>query len=134
MSSILDQAFTPLAQALELRAYRQQILASNIANADTPGYRAKDLNFRAALAAETGGPNKALPLRRNDPRQIAGGSSTAPTQYVGYRSGQPMGIDGNNVDLANEEARFSRNAIAYEADLSFLSGQIKELQLAIKGN
>jgi len=133
-TSMFDSAFAPLAQALRVRAERQQVLASNIANVDTPGYRARDIDFRAAMEAELGGGTGALPLRRTEPRQLPAGTSDPLAPFIGYRTGQPMGIDGNNVTLSREESRFTNNALAYRADLTFLSGRIKGLKTAITGN
>ncbi len=132
--SLLDAVFRPLAPALELRAYRQGLLAANIANADTPNYKARDLDFARTLAAERNGGGGTLALRRTQPGQLPGLGTNPEAAFVGYRTGQAMGIDGNNVDLAQAEARFSANALAYEADLTFLIGRIKTLRLAIRGS
>jgi len=132
--SLFDSAFSPLSQALRVRAERQQVLAGNIANADTPGYRARDVDFGAAMAAEMGGSSGALPLRRTSPRHLAGASGDNLAPFIGYRTGGTMGIDGNNVDLAREDTRFTSNALAYRADLSFLHGRIQGLKMAITGS
>ncbi len=132
--SLFNSVFTPLAQALQVRAERQQVLAGNIANVDTPGYRARDINFRAAMAAELAGTEGTLSLRRTESRQLPGMQSDGLAPFIAYRTNLPMGIDGNNVDLAREEARFTANALAYQADLKFLSGRIRNLRRAITGN
>lgn len=132
--SLFDSAFTPLAQALQVRAERQQVLAGNIANVDTPGYRARDIDFRAAMAAELAGTAGSLNLRRTESRQLPGIQTDGLAPFIAYRTGLSMGIDGNNVELAREEARFTANALAYQADLKFLSGRIRNLRQAITGN
>lgn len=132
--SLFDAAFAPLAQALQVRAERQQVLAGNIANVDTPGYRVRDIDFRAAMAAELAGTEGGLNLRRTESRQLPGIQSDGLAPFISYRTDLPMGIDGNNVDLAHEEARFTANALAYQADLKFLSSRIRNLRQAITGN
>ncbi len=119
---------------MQVRAFRQELLAGNIANADTPGYRARDINFKAALEAEMRGAGASLPLLRDNPRQFSGAPTNPLDSFVGYRTGGAMGIDGNNVNLSQEEARFTSNALGYEADLTFLTHRINALKLAIKGN
>lgn len=133
MVSMLSKAFSPLQQALVLRSYREELLASNIANVDTPNYRAVGLDFRAALAAELNGQTRDLTLKRDRSEQFSGLVASTVGGYVKYRVGQQMGIDGNDVDLSREEARFTANALAYESDLAFLTGRINMLKLAIKG-
>lgn len=133
-ASFFDSTFSPLAQALHVRAYRQEVLAGNIANADTPGYRARDLDFHRALEQELGNGGGTLQLIRTDPRQLTATGQDPISAYVGYRTGAAMGIAGNNVDLAQEENRFTGNSLAYETDLTILSQRIRQLQLAIKGS
>lgn len=132
--ALFDSVFTPLAQALQVRSERQQVLAGNIANVDTPGYRARDIDFHAAMAAELAGTEGGLNLRRTESRQLPGMQSDGLAPFIAYRTDLPMGIDGNNVDLAREEARFTANALAYQADLKFLSSRIRNLRQAITGN
>lgn len=133
-TSFWDNAFSPLTQAMHVRAFRQELLAGNIANANTPGYRARDLDFGRALAGELGNGVGELELRRTNSRQLAGNGNDPLSSFVGYRTGVPMGIAGNNVDLSQEENRFTSNALAYEVDLKFLSQRISQLKLAIKGS
>lgn len=132
--SFFGSSFTPLAQAMHVRAFRQEVLAGNIANADTPGYRARDLSFHQALVSELDGGGDTLALRRTNSRQFPVTSGDPLAAFVEYRTGGAMGIDGNNVDLSGEESQFTSNALDYEADLAFLTQRIKQLQLAIKGN
>lgn len=136
MIESLDKLFQFHANALNVRAYRQQLLASNIANADTPGYKARDIDFAAALrnaradSAET--PAATALLRVSSDRHLSGVSSSAPAEAL-YRNAQQPSIDGNTVDMDVERNRFAENAVHYDANLTFLSGQIKLMLAALQG-
>ena len=132
--SVLDRAFSPLQQALDLRAYRQQLLAANIANADTPGYKATDLEFSKALQAAVSGQSGQLPLATDQPgQQQPAGSGQPGAGFVAYQQGNTERLDGNTVDMNREQMAFSKNSIGYEADLGFLTQRIKTLASAITG-
>jgi flagellar basal-body rod protein FlgB len=125
---------------LDLRAYRQQILTADIANASTPGFKAVDLDFRAALDAATGGsadePRPALWLV-DDPRHFdcdASSHAGAIGDAVKYQTGGPVTLDGNSVDLSQEKVAAGENAVQYEAVASFVSETIKMLTVAIAGS
>jgi flagellar basal-body rod protein FlgB len=124
-------------QVLNLRAYRQQILTADIANASTPGFKAVDLDFSAALDAATGGPTAAPQAGLwlvDDPRQLdpgTGGEEAALASAVKYQTGAPVTLDGNSVDLNREKVAAAENAIQYEAATSFASQMIKLLTVAI---
>jgi len=129
----LDQLIQFHQHALNLRAFRQQLLASNVANADTPGYKARDIDFAAALrdAAEgrgTGG----LALGSSDARHLNGTRADEPAAVL-YRGVQQPSIDGNTVDMDVERSRFAENAVHYEANLAFITAQIKLMQAALQG-
>ena len=117
----LDEMLNYHHQALNLRAHRQQVLASNIANADTPGYKARDFDFKAALAAATE-PGIAPPN---------GASSSLPDLL--YRQVVQPSIDGNTVDMDVERAQFAENAVQYEAGITVLTHQIRMMLAAIQG-
>lgn len=135
MTSALDREFAPLQTALNLRAQRQQLLSANIANANTPGYKAVDLDFssayKAALSGQSGG---GLPLKTEQPRQLAGNIAPAGSDFMAYQAGNTVRLDGNSVDMNREQAAFQKNSIQYEADLTFLTGKIKTLTSAITGS
>ena len=127
--------------ALLVRAERQRALASNIANADTPGYVAREVNFgaamRAAAAAQTSAATAATGTARSHAQHLA-----LPTVRLGLSDGeQPLGyavqtqpsMDNNTVDLDRERASFVDNAVRYEATLRFLSGNAKTMLSAIQG-
>ncbi|RMD79468.1 MAG: flagellar basal body rod protein FlgB [Gammaproteobacteria bacterium] len=133
----LDRIFSFNAAALRLRNYRAQVLAANIANAETPGYRARDFDFRAALRQATGGapggPGGGLRLRTSDPRHLPGPAGGAARPALAYRVPLQPSRDGNTVSLPLEQAAFARNTVMEAAALRFLNGQIKGLLLAIQG-
>ena len=122
------------AQALTLRAERQRIIASNIANADTPGYVVRDLNFAQALreatsnAAISGTPE----LRSSDLNGSA--TSARVARNLVYATPSQTNLDNNTVDMDRERASFAENAIKYESTLRFVNGQVKTMMDAMKGN
>lgn len=122
-------------KALVLRAERQQLIAGNIANADTPGYAAKDMNFADALreANQAGGAPAAL--RASSAAHLPGlpGTAAAGLRQAGYVVQTQPAMDGNSVDLDRERAAFADNAVRYEATLRFINGQSKTLLSAITG-
>jgi flagellar basal-body rod protein FlgB len=103
--------------ALTLRSQRLSLLASNIANAATPGYRARDIDFNQALGLAT---------RGMDAESAAG-------QAVAYRIPTQPSIDGNTVELSTEQTLFAENAVQYRTTLSFLEGRISTIRRALKG-
>ena len=130
MSSKLDGAFQFSQAAMNLHAYRQQLIASNIANADTPGYRAKDLDFASALkdarsAAE--GKPQAAQLKSQSENGTPFGTELL------YRSAVQRSADGNTVDIDVERAQFAENSVRYEAQITFMTHQIKQMLSAIQG-
>jgi flagellar basal-body rod protein FlgB len=126
--------------ALVLRAERQRVIASNIANADTPGYVGRDINFKEAMNAATSqSTSPAAPSISSDgtshPRHIALQASTASLGSTGLRytaQTQPA-MDGNSVDMDRERANFVDNSVRYEATLRFINGQTKTILSAIQG-
>jgi flagellar basal-body rod protein FlgB len=135
MNSALDRAFAPLQNALDLRAYRQQLLAANMANANTPHYKAVDLDFTSALQSALNGQGSPLPMKLEQPGQLETINTANPaTNFVAYQAGNSVRLDGNSVDMGREQASFQKNSIQYEADLTFLTGKIKTLTSAITGN
>ena len=132
---MLDKLTSPLnlqGNALMLRAERQRVIASNIANADTPGYKARDFNFAQALqqAGETrGGGAQGTSNPRHIPLQAAGSGAGQP----GYALQSEPALDNNSVDMDRERAAFMDNAVRYEATLRFINYQSRTLQSAITG-
>ena len=128
--------------ALSLRSQRQQVLASNIANADTPNYKARDIDFASALQgvmARSAPP--AGVLAATAPAHIGGAGLGAPgnadllpdgtaLQYRGVVQGA---VDGNTVDMDVERNQFADNAVRYEAGITMINHQIRSLMAAIQG-
>ncbi|QXZ09013.1 flagellar basal body rod protein FlgB [Comamonas sp. Y33R10-2] len=129
-------------EALLLRAERQRAIASNIANADTPGYVARDFNFREALMAATGTGKAAMQASTTTmATKAAAGhiplqaktSDDALKAQLGYSVNSQSSLDNNTVDLDRERASFVDNSVRYEATLRFINGQSKTMLSAIQG-
>jgi flagellar basal-body rod protein FlgB len=126
------------AAALKLREQRTELLARNLANADTPGYKARDLDFSAALSAQTSSAAQPGTLKATQPGHIgvqaddalSAGSTEA---FLKYRTPLAPSLDGNTVDAQLEQAAFADNAVRYQATLSFLSSKFRSLMTAITG-
>lgn len=125
-------------QVLALRSQRLEAISANLANADTPGYKARDIDFRAAMAAAGNGA-AALPgarLRRTHDRHLDGagasgsGAAAAPLRY---RVPSQPSADGNTVETQREHAAFMDNAIRYQASLTLLDGRIKSALRTLRG-
>lgn len=126
-------SFSTQAAALNLRASRQSVIAGNIANADTPNYKARDFNFANALNTALGKlpQTGALTMNVSQPNHLSGKSSGLPVALQ-YRAAATENIDGNSVDMDRERAQFADNTMRYEAALRSLNGTIKTLQSAIQ--
>jgi len=127
----LDTWLAPHADALKLRARRTTVIASNIANADTPGYKARDLAFGEVLAAARGGLPR-LPLARSAPNHLASGTLGG-AAHVLYRQPEGASLDGNTVEKDLEQARFAENAMRYEASLQFAKRRVDSMLRILKG-
>lgn len=116
--------------ALRFRALRNQVLSSNIANADTPNYKARDLDFSSALK---GAREANINLdRTSDLHKQAWGTTTGGAKLM-YRVPSQPTLDGNTVAMDVEQAAFAENAIQYRASLRFLDGSLSTLRYALKG-
>ncbi len=130
--SVIDRAFSIHDDAMILRSRRTSILAANIANADTPDYKARDMDFSSMLKqAATGQQNRLSMTRTNDSHITAGSIQADPD--VKYRNPLHASLDGNTVDSHVEQAKFSENAVQYQTSFTMLNGKIRGLLLAIKG-
>lgn len=121
--------------ALNVRAYRQELLASNIANADTPHYKAKDVDFRSALEGALSGRAEGGPLavNRTSARHLEGDAGNpAFGGAVKYRTEFQPSVDGNTVNMDVERAAFAENAVQMEALLTFIRGSFSTLQTAMQ--
>ena len=134
MTSRIDDALSFQSKALGLRAYRQQILAGNIANADTPNYKARDFDFSVALKDAVAGRSSGdLPLATTSTGHISGSSTASGPTRLMYRTPAQDSADGNTVDMDLERSAFSENALQYQAGLSFITHQLKMLMSAVQG-
>lgn len=123
-------ALSQFEQALKFRALRNQVLSANIANADTPNYKARDVDFGAAMNAARHSSIEMAntsDLHKNAWRQSNDGMQTL------YRVPHQSTLDGNTVEMDVEQGKFAENALQYRASLSFLDGSIRGLRFAIKG-
>ena len=122
--------------ALKVYSQRAEVLAANLANADTPGYLARDVDFRAALAA-AGSHGDALQPTATSPGDItaagAAGGSVSTEQFLKYRVPLAPSLDGNTVDSQMEESQFAQNTVRFQAALTFLENRFSELTTAITG-
>ncbi|MCX7178551.1 MAG: flagellar basal body rod protein FlgB [Proteobacteria bacterium] len=133
MINRIDQELGFSQTALNLRAYRQELLASNIANADTPNYKARDIDFKAALDGAMGkSQGGALALKQTSERHLQAAGSNRFGAAVQFRSEQQSSVDGNTVSMDVERAAFAENAIQMEAMLTFINGRFKTLNSAIQ--
>jgi flagellar basal-body rod protein FlgB len=121
-------------QALGLRSERQRLLASNIANADTPGYVARDMNFAQALREATGqNSNGAAALATSQAGHLAGSAGARGEAHLVYANASQNNLDRNTVDMDRERAAFADNSVKYEATLRFINGNVRTMLEAIKG-
>ena len=161
MRTALDNYLGIHPQALSLEARRNELLAANLANVDTPNYKARDLDFKAALAAAAGAAGTALPLTPpqssvpgSAPTTAGTGASAAQStalqpggaangtggggaldpSLLKYRVPMAPALDGNTVDEQLEQAAFAENSVRYQATLTFLNAKLRDLMTAITGS
>ena len=144
MAAAIDTGLDFFRQVLALRGYRQEILAADIANASTPGFKAVDLDFAAAIQAATRRPDSApapATAKRiwlvDDARQIPDAGNAPDNidpQFVKYQTGGEVTLDGNSVDLDHEKVTAAENAVQYQAAATFTSQTIRMLMIAITGS
>jgi flagellar basal-body rod protein FlgB len=121
-------------QALALRSERQRLLASNIANADTPGYMARDMNFAQALQQATGALAAPQALAVSQPGHIgAAAAGAGPAGALQFATTSQSNLDRNSVDMDRERAAFADNSVRYEATLRFINGHVRTMTSAITG-
>lgn len=133
----LDKFFGINQQAVKIHSRRSEVLAGNLANADTPGYKARDIDFKDALANVKSGQESASLKTTNAGHINSSGTSGGRVDDVlgemKFRNPTQPSLDGNTVDPLREKAAFMENALLYQTNLKFLSGKIKHLKSAIKG-
>ncbi len=130
MTISIDSALGMHADALRLRERRTEVLAGNLANADTPGFKARDLDFRAVLSQQGAG----VALAGADPGHIREPAQGTPAAAeLLYRIPTQSSLDGNTVDPHLEKAAFAENTVRYQASLMLLGSKISGLTTAIRG-
>jgi len=132
----IEAAFQFHKQALGLRHERQELLANNIANADTPNFKARDFDFSKAMAAamnSAGGAVAGGRLQTTAVHHIAssGGTTAGPVDLL-YRLPAQPSLDGNTVDMDQERAQFMDNSVRYQASLVLINSYIQGLKTAIQ--
>jgi flagellar basal-body rod protein FlgB len=131
----INEQFELHSRVLGLANQRLELLADNVANADTPNYKARDIDFRAAMAnaAEPGGLGGDLPMAATRAGHIQAGGAGPNTTNPLWRVPEQPSLDGNTVDSQKENAAIAETAVRYQATLTFLSSRIRGLRDAITG-
>lgn len=129
MALDLDSYFGIHAKALVARDQRASQLANNLANANTPNYKAQDVDFSEVLAANSAGGAQKIDV--TSPQHISTNADFS--AHLKYRVSAQMSLDGNTVDKDLETTEFARNSLNYHASLSFLDNKIKSMMLVLKG-
>jgi flagellar basal-body rod protein FlgB len=128
MAINFDKALGIHPQALAMRERRGEVLAANLANADTPGYKARDMDFKSILKQN-------IPLAQTMERTQAGHfeSQQLLESRVMYRNPNQVSLDGNTVEANVEQAKYAENAVQYQASLQFISNKFSGLMMALRG-
>lgn len=126
----IDRAFGIHERALALKAQRSELLASNLANADTPHYKARDIDFKAALDHVQ--QYQDIGLKTTNARHIGNAEESGGAEVL-YRVPEQPSLDGNTVDSRVEQAAYAENALQYQATVTFLGNRISGLRSAIRG-
>lgn len=134
MALNINDQFDLHTRVLGLANQRLELLADNVANADTPNYKARDIDFRAAMAnaSQPGGLGGDLPMAATRGGHIQAGSGPNTTNPM-YRQPDQPSLDGNTVDSQKENAAIAETSVRYQATLTFLSSRIRGLRDAITG-
>ena len=136
MALNLDTYLGVHADALKLQSKRMEVIADNLANSDTPGYKARDIDFRTAMATASGAGGasaSSVQLATTNPGHLGTDPTTAAGANLKYRVPLAPALDGNTVDAQQEQAAFADNTVRYQATLTFLSSRFKSLMTAITG-
>jgi len=131
LSMNLDKLFGVHAQAAQLRSYRGEVLANNIANSETPGYKSRDIDFKTIM--KQAGSTESVSLNANNKAHFGSSNQSKLHNELLYRTPSQASLDGNTVDMDLEKAEFSKNAMSYQVSMTFLGGKIKGIMSAIRG-
>lgn len=132
MAISFDKALGIHQQALQVRSRRTQVLANNLANIDTPNYKARDINFKGILRGEVQLSSSRTSMRVSDDQHFAGQSIQSDSDLL-YRTPQQPSIDGNTVEEQMEHSAYMENSLAFQASFTFLNKKFSGLMSAIKG-
>jgi flagellar basal-body rod protein FlgB len=130
MAISFDKALGNLPEHLSLYGQRSSLLASNIANADTPGFKARDIDFQSLLSKASGA---GMTMSTTQAGHIGGANAPGGGMELLYRVPTQTSLDGNTVNTQVEQAQFTENAVRYQSTLTFLGGKFSGLKLAITG-
>lgn len=128
--NLLDQTFGIHAKALQVRSQRMEVLAQNIANADTPNFKARDIDFRAVLNGVQGDD---LNIQATRAGHYNAGEATSDGSGLLYRVPFNTAFDGNTVEMSVEQAQYGKAAADYQATLQFLENDISSVRKALRG-
>ena len=128
MAISFDNAFGIHEQALKARTQRAELIANNLANADTPHYKARDIDFKQMLQQEQ---QMSLRTTRSGHISIGGDSNGSANEL--YRVPTQASLDGNTVETEQEMARFAKNNMDFQASFTFMNSKIRGLMNAIRG-
>ncbi|MCY7294552.1 flagellar basal body rod protein FlgB [Alteromonas sp. a30] len=131
MAISLDRLTAFQHKAVNLRNDRMEIIAGNLANANTPGYKARDIDFKAAMQSATYG--QSHHMSRTNEKHLQGSSNILPNEVKFRETTQPDTGDGNNVEVQLERNTFLENGLRYQASLQFLDGKFKGFKKALSG-
>ena len=135
MINRIDQELEFTHKALTLRNYRQELLASNIANADTPNYKARDFDFKSALAGSLGNATMGdVQMHTTSAGHIAATGGAMPGVNLQYRSEYQGSVDGNTVNMDIERSAFIENSVQIEALLTFMHSNAQAMNLALQSS
>jgi flagellar basal-body rod protein FlgB len=136
MLNNLDSALSFHQAALRIRGQRQELIAANIANADTPNFKARDIDFKAAMTSAMAGTTQdRFNTSKTSENHLDGVPSSTSTGAPGEPLFRPIiqgSVDGNTVDMDVERNQFADNAIRYEASLTMINSQLKQMLSAIQ--
>lgn len=131
MAISFDAALGIHEQALSLRGQRAEVLANNIANSDTPGYQARDIDFSDILTKAKGG--QGVAIKQTNDRHFSTANAQNMNAGLMYRTPMQPSIDGNTVDVQVEQAEYAENSLAFQSSFTFLNGKFRGLISAIRG-
>ena len=131
---LFRSAFGALESALDISHKRNNVISSNISNLETPGYKARDIDFASALRNAMAGTAEELPVVQTAPAHLSGSAGESVMgSPVMYRKPLQPSADGNTVDMDVERTQFADNALRYEANVMFVSAKLKGILSAIQG-